>query len=539
MRVLLIRPPREFNSYKIYSESLALGYIASVLRADEIETDILDAFIEDLSVEKVVEKILTGRYSLIGLTIPDPTYLLPAIDIVKKVKKEAPNIHITMGGYTPTFDYKKIFSIVPELDSISRFEGEIIMLNLAKAIEKKNNWQEINGLVYFNGKNLVVNPPMLLIENLDKLPFPSRDYLNYLKKSIPEKTIVYIQRGRGCYGKCTYCGVPKFYPDTKGKRLRFRTNDNLVSELEEIAIKYNFREFFFVDDVFIGPAKAHKKMALDLANKISNRRLNIIFSISERVDNLDKEVICRLKESGLVQVFIGAESASQRVLNRIKKGIKIKQIEDTIVMLSEAGLDIEVSFINFLPDNTLEDIEKNVNFFSKFGLDILRSLINRLKPYPGTEIYKILKKNDNLIDEFPYYKYNRNTVDERVDRLYNIVSLGLSTYNIVSYKLKELKRLLRKKLLESKLNPNIYRINNETRNIIYNLQCKITKEASSIFREALIFVKNHNSSLNDVNFARELYNFVYKQSKVWLERILFLLEILKKTGIQYEICQNC
>ena len=57
MRVLLIRPPREFNSYKIYSESLALGYIASVLRADEIETDILDAFIEDLSVEKVVEKM--------------------------------------------------------------------------------------------------------------------------------------------------------------------------------------------------------------------------------------------------------------------------------------------------------------------------------------------------------------------------------------------------------------------------------------------------------------------------------------------------
>ena len=517
MAVALVRPNTASKMFKIFSESLALGYLSAVLRENGIETSIIDCYLEDIKLDDLIQRVLKGDYHIIGFTISNPSSLEWTAKASQLIKKEKPGVHIVIGGHTPSFDYEYILQVVPQIDSVARFEGEYILLNLARAIINKHEWRTTKGLSFRDQNKVIANELMPLISDLDELPFPQRDYLPYLIDKYPDDYSVYINRGRGCYRRCTFCSVPSFFTIPNGKIIRQRSNENLILEIEKLVTTYMVDNFTFIDDIFILPSKEGKKNTIQLAEGLKRRGLKIYFSIAERIDNLDEEVIEELISSGLIRIFVGLEAATQEILDKLDKRISKKIMEERLTWLLTKNIDIEISFINFLPFNTLKDIRENINFFSQWGLDILRSLGNRLEPYPGTAIHDALRMEGNLARNGFFYNYIRNTVDPKVDVLYNIIQPSIPFLALISHQLRTTKTLFWKKKTLLKNFDIFY-------NYILLLQKAIVFEVRELFLILIDYLEHHEKI--DINQLRsEIYEVITAKAEKWLS---FLLEIKKQ-----------
>lgn len=517
--IALIRPNISTNFFKIYSESLALGYLSAVLRRNKIETHLIDAYLEDINVEHLTDMILKNKYQIVGFTIFNAESLEYTTRCAKIIKKEMPSIHITIGGHLPSFDYEYILQRAPEIDSIVRFEGEYILLELAKAILSKKDLTTVKGLAFRDGNKVVANELTPLVTDLDVLPFPERDYLPYLINNHPDEYTVYINRGRGCYRKCTFCSVPSFFLEPKGKIIRQRSNEKLITEIENLVNEYNVNYFTFIDDVFIVPSKEGYNDTIKLAEKINKASFAIKFSISERIDTLSEEIVDALISAGLVRIFIGLEAATQNILDKLDKKISRENMENTLSWLLSKNVDVEISFINFLPINTLADIKENVIFFSQWGLDILRSVGNRLEPYPGTPFYHQLKIQGNLKRVGFSYDYRKNTTDTRVDILYEIIEPTIPYLALISHKLRSVKTLFWK-------NKAILANSEFLYEQLLSLQKSIVYEVRDIFM-ALIDELEKYEKVDKEKLKSNVTDMLSKESEWWLSCILELKNIIK------------
>jgi len=235
-RVLLCKMPRYYPTYfEENSESLALGYLASYLRNNDYKVKIFDASLEGLSLETAKNNLLqycnTYHPLLIGFTISDMTYIESTIETIDFLREKGNQAHITMGGHSPTFNYKEIFQMCNRLDSIVRYEGEIAIKRLADALSEGKNWHNIPNIVYRRSKEeIIANPPFPLISDLDSLPFPTRDYLPMVINRLNPIGIVPLSASRGCYMDCGFCSIRQFYGHPKGSLWRSRSVDSIISE---------------------------------------------------------------------------------------------------------------------------------------------------------------------------------------------------------------------------------------------------------------------------------------------------------------------
>jgi len=179
--VLLAKCPRLLPThFPDNTESLALGYLAACLREAHFNVDIIDGSLLDLSIEETAQSIQKKNYSLIGFTISDPTFIEPTIMVAEVIKNNHPNTHITIGGHTPTFHAKEIVSTFDVIDSIITHEGEGPIIDLANALSRAEPLENIPNLASKRNSRVIMNPPRPLVDDLDSLPFPSRDLLPYL-----------------------------------------------------------------------------------------------------------------------------------------------------------------------------------------------------------------------------------------------------------------------------------------------------------------------------------------------------------------------
>lgn len=287
-----------------------------------------------------------------------------------------------------------------------------------------------------------IPPPQ--IPDLDHLPFVQRDYLRFLIENHPEDYSLNISRGRGCYGKCVFCSVPSFYSSSYGPRIRQRSNENVLFEIEGLVHDYGVNQFNFVDDVFTSPAKQINSDTTELCEEIRKRNLKIRFSITDRIGSFDNKLLDSLVSAGLIRVFVGLEAATQTVLDRIDKKTRLSTIEDKMTLLLAKNVDMEISFVNFFPFNTLEDIKENISFFSQWGIDTLRSVGNRLEPYPGTAVYDELQEQGNLRRVDFSFDYLANTTDPRTDTLWEVIRTSVPYLALVSYQIRSIKSYFRK-----------------------------------------------------------------------------------------------
>ena len=267
-------------SNKTAEENLGLAYLAAVCRKNNFEVEIIDGWLEDLSIEEVEKRILSKRKPLFVGFSCNQLNGSTAIEIVNSLKSKDYCVPFVAGGFAPTFNPEKFLN--SGFDIVSIGEGEKTTLDLCNHFHTgKPNFEDIPSICYYNEKKLQFHKANI-IQNLDTLPFPSRDTISYV---INEKTPVNISTSRGCMSSCLFCSVSAFWNLCNAPKWRGRSVQNIVDEIEEL---YNLgaRHIKFVDDSFIESPR-DEKWCNELANEINKRNLDIKLRITLKAPKWD------------------------------------------------------------------------------------------------------------------------------------------------------------------------------------------------------------------------------------------------------------
>lgn len=399
MKVLFVNPPQTASKYKfmgVIAPPLGIAYMAGVLQENNIDVEILDASAEDMDFKDVEKELLKRKPDLVALTALTPT-IGRALETAQVVKETLPDSIVVMGGYHPTFNF--IETLEDEnVDIIIRGEGEYIMLNLVQALENQSSLHDVKGIVFEdkNSKEIVVNPEAPLIQNLDELPFPALNLLPMKKYRLLDMDthMTTMITTRGCPMQCSFCSSAAMH----GKKIRERSVENIVDEIEYLKTNYDIDTIAFMDDTFT--LKKRKVMAI--CDEILKRNIEIMWGCTSRVDTLDEKLLKKMKEAGCITIFIGVESADQQQLDNMCKNTTIAKIENAFKIAHKLKIRTIASVALGMPGDTKEIMNKTVKFVHKLKPNY--AIYSLATPYPGTRFYKEAFEK-NLIKIKDWSKY--------------------------------------------------------------------------------------------------------------------------------------
>lgn len=399
MKVLFVNPPQTASKYKfmgVIAPPLGIAYMAGVLQENHIDVEILDASAEDMDFKDVEKELLKRKPDLVALTALTPT-IGRALETAQIVKETLPDSIVVMGGYHPTFNF--IETLEDEnVDIVIRGEGEYIMLNLVQALENQSSLHDVKGIVFEdkNSKEIVVNPEAPLIQDLDELPFPALNLLPMKKYRLLDMDthMTTMITTRGCPMQCSFCSSAAMH----GKKIRERSVENIVDEIEYLKTNYDIDTIAFMDDTFT--LKKRKVMAI--CDEILKRNIEIMWGCTSRVDTLDEKLLKKMKEAGCITIFIGVESADQQQLDNMCKNTTIAKIENAFKIAHKLKIRTIASVALGMPGDTKEIMNKTVKFVHKLKPNY--AIYSLATPYPGTRFYKEAFEK-NLIKIKDWSKY--------------------------------------------------------------------------------------------------------------------------------------
>jgi len=380
-QILLVFP---YSPWRWLAPSLGIAYIASALENIGIKVEFIDCQITRHYKEKILS--LLSEYPVVGLSV-NAGNVSSAIDIAGAIRKTSAKTKIIMGGPHATAIYERL---IPEYaDIVVRGEGEDTVVELMR----EEDLNKVKGIAYWDG-DVKVNAPRPFIEDLDRLRFPAwhlfeLERYRYANSYIP---FVFMGTSRGCPYDCIYC--TKF---VHGYKIRLRTAENLIGELEYLINKFKIKEINISDDCFTFYPERIKQFCKLIIKSGFNKRVCFSGTNGIRPDICDPEMFKLLKQAGFNKLFFSIESGSQKILDKIGRGYNIAKVKETIRMAKKAGLEIHAFFTMGFLFETLDDIQMTVDLAK--SLPIGNASFAMVVPLVGTKLYEMMVNEQG---KFPY-----------------------------------------------------------------------------------------------------------------------------------------
>ncbi len=396
VRVLLVHPHPSCREFSTPLLPTGLAYVGAVLEKNGITVRAVDLGILEAPWEwkTLEEKILSFEPHIIGITSMTSTHN-NALAVARFAKKLYSKSIVAMGGPHPTFTFHEVLTENPEVDLVVRREGEVTFLDFIQAMIEGRSLLTVGGIAFKHQGNVVATPERPLIEDLDSLPYPAR-HLFPLKEYLQFWPLICVISSRGCPFQCIYCSASTMW----GHKCRLRSAENFVNEIEFLLKTYNVKHIGFSDDTFT----LDKSRTTEVCKEILERGLSLKWACETRADTITKDLLGMMYDSGCYDILYGIESGNQQILNAIKRGINLHQIERAVKWTKEVGIHITGSIILGLPGETTETIRQTIDFVKR--LDIESVIINSLTPYPGTEVYENAEKYGITIQTRNWAEYN-------------------------------------------------------------------------------------------------------------------------------------
>ncbi|MEO0092281.1 MAG: radical SAM protein [candidate division WOR-3 bacterium] len=397
-KILLIAP---YSNIPKRNESLipiGLLSIGGILRQNEYEVKVYNAsfYVKD-RFEHTRRYLINFAPDIIGLGFPTDA-LESAISIAKLGKEINKNIVIIVGGIHPTAMPESTIK-VPYFDFLVSGEGEVTMLELVNAITTASDFRDIKGISYKTKEITITTERRPEISHLDILPFDNRDLLIDFDK-YPKQALGQIHTSRGCPYNCAYCSSSIIW---KGK-VRFRSTENVLDEMEYLYQKYQVRDFNFADDNFIlEPARVSA-----ICDGIIKKGLKVKWRCCARADvhkYFDWDILKLMYIAGCRNICVGFESGSQKLLDELQRGVRIEEVPIILEMMKNVGIKINADFIIGLPNETEATLNQTLELMKqvwKYTHALISVAI--FKPYPGTVANK---KREYLEDKELYKKFKK------------------------------------------------------------------------------------------------------------------------------------
>jgi len=402
--------------------------------------------------EPLISLVQREKPTVIGFSLIFQ-YMAPDFgNVITALRDQGVTAHIITGGHYPSFDYQEVLQRIPGLDSVARFEGEATLIELMQKLQANEDWRQITGIAYRQGDKIIANPLRPAIENLDTLPMPDREGLDYESSILPTASIL---GSRGCPWNCTFCSIRPFYEAQGGLLRRLRSARSVVDEMSDLYHNRGVSVFLFQDDDFMAGGKKAKEWAVEIANRIVSTGLGgkIAFKMSCRSDEVDEACMKQLIAGGLSHVYMGVESGDEQGLINMNKHLKPAQHIKAGMILKSLGLSFDFGFMLLDPYSTFTSVRNNINFLKSFvGDGWSVACFCRMLPYAGTPIKTRLEAEGRLLGNSfePDYKF----LDPKLDLFYDWM---LDAFYERNFSNSGLCNILRSLIFEAHLNLAGYR----------------------------------------------------------------------------------
>lgn len=403
--------------------NLGLGYLAAVVRRHGYSVQVVDIEQEPEEILRVAREL---NPVLIGFSLIFQFFIDRYAALLYLLRQNGIDCHFTMGGHFPSLSYEQTLELVPELDSVVRFEGEITLIELVDAVAAGKEWRGIDGIAFRNERGVNLTKPRALLEDLDKLPYPDRDYE---PEAVLGRSIMPILASRGCARTCSFCSIHTFYRAAPGRIVRTRKPAEVVREMSLLHEESGTTIFLFQDDDFPLFGQVWRRWANEFVDELERTGLakKIIWKMNCRADAVDRELFIRMRDAGLYLVYMGLESGSEQGLETLHKQITVEQNLRAVETLKSIGLMFEYGFMLLDPSSTFESIRENINFLRTILADgCLPVTFCRMLPYDGTPIKDELVRTGRLRGDVcnPDYDFLDPRIGEFYESLSDLVSLS-------------------------------------------------------------------------------------------------------------------
>lgn len=376
----------------------------------------------------ILNLINKEKPAIIGISVVFATNLIPALILAKHIKNKHKNIHVTLGGTFITYSSKKLKKkkgIMELVDSLIAFEGENPLLELYRVISAGKDLSAVPNLTY-KKKNIFISNAISEPIPLNSLPHPD---FNGLKHHLPYPVIP-ISATRGCYWKkCAFCNTSFLHP-------KYETMDvnKLIKDVQALSKKHKTKYFIFMDE---GISPSYLRIFSEIIIKSG---IKAYFLCETKFDdNLDYKTLTLMYKAGFRLIEFGLESASQRVLNLMNKGIKLSTALNILKSCKKIGIGTIVTFFIGFPGETEKEAKMTLDFVKKhkelitypdfvgeFGLLENSGVYNDPNRFGITKIYNKNKKDDlsNALD----YRVSKGLSNTEAKRLAKII-IGSSMFS--------------------------------------------------------------------------------------------------------------
>jgi anaerobic magnesium-protoporphyrin IX monomethyl ester cyclase len=379
---------------------LGLAYLVGALK--EHECTVIDPNTVEKPFSEIERAIDKTNPDVIGISLRNIdtaqsfssfTFFDSFVSMLKFIKKIRPNVKIVVGGTGFSIFAKEIMELLREIDFGLFLEGEYsfpdLLRNLHNPERVKGIYFRNNEKIFFTGRSESVD-----FSHLEPPPreFPNLN-LSWYRKSAYS---IGVQTKRGCAFNCAYCT----YPYLQGSNVRLRSPRNVVNEIENLVNLHDIREVFFADTIFNFPMD----QARNICRELLRRKLPIKWRAWFREDFVNETFMIEARDSGCECFEFSPDGGSQDVLDKLQKGITIKDIKRTSELARRIqGIRLRYNFAWNVPGENLRNAASLYKLLSWIVAKNWKQLecigLSNIRIYPHTKIYQVALKEGYIRDE--------------------------------------------------------------------------------------------------------------------------------------------
>lgn len=429
MRILYVNPCIRENA-PTKQPPVGLAYVMTYAHSQGYTNfDLLDIDINDYDDEYVEAYIKTHAYDVIlfGCIV---THYKWSKWFVKMVKQHRPATRVIVGNSVAGSIHEIFLKNIPA-DVAVIGEGEFTTVDTLDCFRTNGDLSAVAGIAFLGNDGTVVKTPKRTAAGIDAIPMVNWDFFDiqkYIEKSSfflsvgvdgeAEKKVIALPvcTARGCVFRCTFCHFV-FWDDP----FRFRSPENILAEIRRNQERYGMNYVAFWDDLSFSTVAQVEK----LCDAIIESGLKFNWMATIRCDLFGREKLSyerrlsaakKMKESGCLSVGTALESGNAEILKMMDKHIETQHYLDTVKMLRDVGIVVNISVVFGYPIETRESIQETFDLCLQTRV---YPSIGFLMPLPYTGMYTYAKEHGFITDDDAYL----DSITERQDICINMTKM--------------------------------------------------------------------------------------------------------------------
>jgi anaerobic magnesium-protoporphyrin IX monomethyl ester cyclase len=402
LRIQFIEPPKDI--WFVMGEYLPPPYgiiqLAAYLekKADNLQIEVLDCNSEKIDWKNMEQRIAQFKPDVVACASLATCNTYAVVKTLETAKRMVPDVLTVTGGQHFTATAQESLRQYPEIDVIVRGEGEQTLTELIKTHQAKGGFSSIQGISFRQSGNIVHNGMRPQIENLEDLPYPGYhlvkdNMLKYHFKIMGGDNSPYalIEGARGCNHQCTFCTQWRHWQAC----WRVKSAKRIADEMAFCHREFGSKFIWLTDDNF-----GSGQRPAEIAEEIIAKKLpeDVYWFVQARCDDIirNKEILPRLRKSGLNWVLLGVENSNPKTLEGFKKGITPADAKLAVRLLKENDIFAHAMLIIGNRNDTHQSIAQIRDFANDLDPDFV--MFGILTPFPGTEVYAEAERNGWIMD---------------------------------------------------------------------------------------------------------------------------------------------